>query len=156
MATTWINGHYAFVNELHERCIRGWRGKFRTLGKIDDFVKHIFGDHNQEADHLLNLGAEAESFPCEKPNVDILLLGVLACHAVSPVPCCFGCSHCWQCGGGQSEQVAFKKQKGAWTNTMTATVWVSWDFFLFHLSCLQRTQKKKEACINFVNTRRPP
>ena len=140
MAETWINGHCAVVNELHERCIRGWRGKFRTLGKIDDFVKHIFGDHNQEADHLLNLGAEAEPFPREKPDVDILLLGVLACHAVSPLPCCFGCSHCWQCGGGQSEQVAFKKQKQDDCHSLGGSRFL----LVSSVEGLQWTQKRRE------------
>ena len=85
MADTWINGHYAVVNELHERCIRGGRGKFRTLHKIDDFVRHTFRDHNQEAVHFLNLGAEAESFPCEEHKKENLLLGVLACDTASAI-----------------------------------------------------------------------
>ena len=41
-----------------ERSIRGGRGKCITLGKIGDYVKHIFREHNQEADHLANLGTE--------------------------------------------------------------------------------------------------
>ena len=28
--------------------------------QIDDYVKHIFREHNQEADHLANLGAEGQ------------------------------------------------------------------------------------------------
>ena len=31
------------------------------VGKIDDHVKHIFTEHNQEADHLANLGTEAKT-----------------------------------------------------------------------------------------------
>ena len=54
-----------------------------TVVEMDDFVKHIFGDHNQEADHLLNLGADAESLPYEEPNLENLMLGVLACDAAS-------------------------------------------------------------------------
>ena len=29
------------------------------MAQVDDHVKHIFREHNQEADHLANLGAEA-------------------------------------------------------------------------------------------------
>ena len=30
------------------------------VAQIDDYVKHIFREHNQEADHLANLGAEEQ------------------------------------------------------------------------------------------------
>ena len=38
-------------------------GKERShflISKIDDYVKHIFREHNQEADHWANLGAEGQ------------------------------------------------------------------------------------------------
>ena len=30
------------------------------MGQVDDHVKHVFREHNQEADHLANLGAEEQ------------------------------------------------------------------------------------------------
>ena len=38
-----------------------WKGKIAHLiSRIDDYVKHNFREHNQEADHLANLGAEGQ------------------------------------------------------------------------------------------------
>ena len=36
-----------------------WKIKVaHPVGQVDDYVKHVFREHNQEADHLANLGAE--------------------------------------------------------------------------------------------------
>ena len=29
----------------------------QSISKIDDFVKHVYREHNQEADHWANIGA---------------------------------------------------------------------------------------------------
>ena len=65
-----VNGNYAIVNELQrqkfdgiQRTLHSWRkrGIAYPVRKIDDDVKHEFREHNQEADHLGNLGAEGKS-----------------------------------------------------------------------------------------------
>ena len=41
------------------RYIRGWKEEIAyPATQIDDYVKHAFREHKQEADHLANLGAE--------------------------------------------------------------------------------------------------
>ena len=38
-----------------------WKRKIaNAISKIDDNVKHVFGEHNQEADHWANLGVEGQ------------------------------------------------------------------------------------------------
>ena len=62
----WINGYYAVGQTFRERigCVQRtlhswWKGETADAGdKIGDFVKHIFREHNQEADHLASLGAD--------------------------------------------------------------------------------------------------
>ena len=36
------------------------RGGKKSLRKIGDFVKHVFREHNREADHCTNIGAEGQ------------------------------------------------------------------------------------------------
>ena len=44
-----------------KKCTRGGRGKkANPISKIDDYVKHIFWEHNRDADHWANLGAEGQ------------------------------------------------------------------------------------------------
>ena len=39
----------------------GWTRKVAyPVALVDDYVKHIFREHHQEADHLANLGAEEQ------------------------------------------------------------------------------------------------
>ena len=47
-----------------------WRKKIaHSISKIDDYVKHIFREHNLEADHMANLGAEGRrKFVADKGN----------------------------------------------------------------------------------------
>ena len=44
--------------ESRKRCTLGGRRAWRTRGKIVDYVKHIFREHNQDEEHLANLGSE--------------------------------------------------------------------------------------------------
>ena len=45
----------------------GWKRKIAIpISKIDEYAKHSFREHNQEADHWANLGAEGQ----RKTNVD--------------------------------------------------------------------------------------
>ena len=38
-----------------------WKGKIAdSISKTDDFVKHVFREHNKEADHWANIGAEGQ------------------------------------------------------------------------------------------------
>ena len=46
-----------------------WEKVAFLVTQIDDYVKHIFRKHNQEADHLANLGAEGlRKITVEKEN----------------------------------------------------------------------------------------
>ena len=46
---------------FRRHCIRGGRGKLLIwVGVVDDYVKHVLREHNQEADHRANLGAEGQ------------------------------------------------------------------------------------------------
>ena len=58
-----INGHYALGQKLQAKIGRlqrtlhaWWKWKIAyTVAQIDDYVKHIFKEHNLETDHLANL-----------------------------------------------------------------------------------------------------
>ena len=64
----WINGHYALgwkfqttIGRFQKTLHSWWRKKTAyPVAQIDDFVKHIFREHNQEADHLANLGTSGQ------------------------------------------------------------------------------------------------
>ena len=64
-AEKWINGHYAVgqkyrgINSKHVVLMVEMKNRTSYL-KIDDYVKQIFTEHNQEADDLANLGAEGQ------------------------------------------------------------------------------------------------
>ena len=68
VAAKWINGHHAMVQqdkaetEATQKTLRSWwRRKVAYLVRmIDDYVNHIFREHNQEADHLANLGVKGQ------------------------------------------------------------------------------------------------
>ena len=67
MADQCINGHCATGNEYKEQLggiqytLHSW-WKRSTVHfpwcKNDDYVQHSFREHNQEADHMANLGGE--------------------------------------------------------------------------------------------------
>ena len=52
--TRWESGTLTKLAESAKRCVLGGRGVVRTHG-------HIFREHNQEADHLANLGTEGKT-----------------------------------------------------------------------------------------------
>ena len=65
VAEKWISGHYAMgqnkkrTNGRIQKPLHScWKKKLAfSVSPIDDYVKHIFREHNQEADYLANLGA---------------------------------------------------------------------------------------------------
>ena len=66
--------HYSLEQKYRERMGQiqktwhsWWKNKIaHTISKVDDYVKHIFREHNLEADHLTNLGAEGEKKYCRQ------------------------------------------------------------------------------------------
>ena len=72
VAGKWINGQYSLgqkcrgkMGQIQKKkkttCYPCWKSKIANpISKIDDYVKHIFREHNQEADHWDNLGAEGQ------------------------------------------------------------------------------------------------
>ena len=64
VAGKWVSGHYALGQQFQARPGRiqkplhsWWKKKTAyPVAQIDDFVKHIFREYNEEADHLANLG----------------------------------------------------------------------------------------------------
>ena len=64
MAEKWIKVHRAFGRKFQTKIDRilktlhsWWKKKTAyPVAQIDDFVKHIFLEHNQEADHLAHPG----------------------------------------------------------------------------------------------------
>ena len=69
VAEKWIKWHHAMGQELREKKIgriqktlySWWKRTIAyPVAQIDDNVKHLFREHNQEAEHLENLGAEGQ------------------------------------------------------------------------------------------------
>ena len=47
------------IGQIQKKLYTWWKRKIANpISKIDDYAKHIFQEHNQEADHWANLGAE--------------------------------------------------------------------------------------------------
>ena len=60
VAEKWINGK-AKIGHTGKTLHSWWRRKVAyPVGRIDDYVKHILREHNLEADHLANLGADGQ------------------------------------------------------------------------------------------------
>ena len=57
--TRWDKRFRQKVDGWSKHCVRG-RKFWYPVAQIDDYVKHIFREHNQEADHLANLGTEGQ------------------------------------------------------------------------------------------------
>ena len=68
MACKWINGQYSLghkyrgqTGQVQKTLHPCWKSKIANpVSKIDDIVKHVFREHNQETDHWANLGAEGQ------------------------------------------------------------------------------------------------
>ena len=68
VAEKWINGTSAMGQKYKEtigriqKTLHSWRKRKVTylVGVVDDNVKHVLREHNQEADHRANLGAEGQ------------------------------------------------------------------------------------------------
>ena len=68
MACKWINGQYSLgqkyrgkIGQVRKTLHLWWKEKIANpIPKIDDFVKHVFREHNQEADHWANIGAKGQ------------------------------------------------------------------------------------------------
>ena len=59
MIKLWV----AVNSSAHVPC--WWNSKVaNSISKIDDYVKHIFREHNQEADRWANLRAEGQKNHC--------------------------------------------------------------------------------------------
>ena len=69
VAEKWINGHHAMgqkyrgkIGHVQKTLHSLWKKKSACPAtQIDDYVRHIFREHNQESDHLANLGADGQS-----------------------------------------------------------------------------------------------
>ena len=53
--TRWARRRATKLAESKKRCTLGGRQASRPVGKIEDFVKHVFREHTQEGDHLANV-----------------------------------------------------------------------------------------------------
>ena len=66
MTCQWINGAYLLglkfggrAGHVQQNLHSWWTEKIaKPISKIDDFVKHVCREHNQEADHWANIGAQ--------------------------------------------------------------------------------------------------
>ena len=66
VACKWINGEFAQGVKYKEtigkfqRILHSWwkRGVATPISNIDNFVKHVYREHNQEADRGANMGAQ--------------------------------------------------------------------------------------------------
>ena len=66
VACKWINGEIAQGTKYKDtigkiqRILHSWwkRGAATPISNIDNFVKHIYREHNQEADHWAHIGAQ--------------------------------------------------------------------------------------------------
>ena len=49
------------IGHIHKTLHPWWTRRVAYLvRRIDDYVKHIFQEHSQEADHLANIGTEGQ------------------------------------------------------------------------------------------------
>ena len=68
VAERWTSGHNAMGQKIQKKIGRvqkalhsWWQRKIVCpVEQTEDYVKHIFQEHNQESDHLPNLGAEVQ------------------------------------------------------------------------------------------------
>ena len=66
MACKWINGEFAQGTKYKDtvgkiqKILRSWRkrGAATPISNIDNFVKHIYRENNQESDHWAEIGAQ--------------------------------------------------------------------------------------------------
>ena len=64
----WIHGEFAQGTKYKDtigkiqKILHSWwkRGAATPISNIDNFGKHVYREHNQEADHLANIGAQEE------------------------------------------------------------------------------------------------
>ena len=57
----WLQKYRGRIGQVHKALYSRWRRKIANpISKIDDFVKHVLGKHNREADLLANMGAEGQ------------------------------------------------------------------------------------------------
>ena len=58
----WINGTCAMGPKSIRRTLRSLRRRnvAYPVGQVDDNVRHVLREHNQEADHLANLAPEGQ------------------------------------------------------------------------------------------------
>ena len=64
----WINGRYSLgqtyqgtIGQIQKTLYPCWKRKIANpISKIDNYVKHIFWEHDQEADRWANLDAEGQ------------------------------------------------------------------------------------------------
>ena len=57
----WDRKHKGSIGHVQKTENSWWKRKIaHPISKIDDYVEHIFREHNQEADHWANLGAEGQ------------------------------------------------------------------------------------------------
>ena len=65
VACKWINGDFSQGRKYKkaigkvQKTLHSWwkRGVAKPISNIDSFVKHVYREHNQEADHWANVGA---------------------------------------------------------------------------------------------------
>ena len=68
VASKWVNGQYSLGQKyrgrisLIQKTLYSWweRNNANSISKTDDYVKHIFREHTQEADHWAIVGAERQ------------------------------------------------------------------------------------------------
>ena len=68
VACKWISGQYYLgqryrgrIGQIQKTLHSWWTEKIaKPMSKIDDFVKHIQRERNQEADHWANIGAQGQ------------------------------------------------------------------------------------------------
>ena len=66
MACKWINGEFAQGTKYKEtigkiqKLLHSWwkKGAAMPISNIDSFANHVYREHNHEADHRANLGAQ--------------------------------------------------------------------------------------------------
>ena len=88
MACKWINGQYALGQKYRGRIGQVQKDPVLMVvkrrlpiqfSKNDDFVKHVFREHNKEADHWANIGAEGQRKivigKCKNPETWIAVTG---------------------------------------------------------------------------------
>ena len=57
----WEQKYRGRIGQVEKTLHSWWKEKIASpISKIDDVVKHIFREHNQEADHWVNIGAKGQ------------------------------------------------------------------------------------------------